>query len=72
MLLLLFEDGNKWLELHPSPDQHLSWVKDHNQIPSLDQENLIDKVNYLKSDDYKETIAKISQNVQWDRTYRGF
>lgn len=66
------DQGNKWIELHPSPSQHLSWVKDHNQIPSLDQENLIDSVNALKSDDYKDTIAKISQNVNWDRTYRGF
>ena len=66
------EQGNKWVELHPSPNQHLDWVHNHNQNVTKEQENLIDTTNSAKTNDYKETIANITRTVDWDRKYRGF
>ncbi len=66
------EQGEKWLELHPSPMQHLSWVHSHNQFLTEEQKNLIDTTTSAKTNDYKETIANITSTVKWDRKYRGF
>lgn len=66
------DNGDKWLELHPSPEQHLSWVHQYNQNLTVEQENLIDTTNNAKTNDYKETIANITKTVNWNREYRGF
>ena len=66
------DNGDKWLELHPSPEQHLSWVHQYNQNLTVEQENLIDTTNNAKTNDYKETIANITKAVNWNREYRGF
>ena len=66
------DNGDKWLELHPSPTQHLSWVHTHNQFLTQEQKNLIDTTNSAKTNDYKETISNITSTVKWNRTYRGF
>lgn len=69
------KDGNKWIELHPSPIQHLNWVMD-NLSHNLDQHQqiMIDNINNVKTDDYKETIKNITnlKIESWDRTYRGY
>ena len=65
-------DEGRWVELHPSPYQHLDWVHNHNQNVTEEQKKLIDTTVKAKTDDYKETIANISKTVNWNRTYRGF
>jgi hypothetical protein len=68
------DKGEKWIELHPSPSQHLSWVDSvlHNQILTAKQKKLIDTTMKSKTNDYKETISNITSAVQWNRNYRGF
>jgi len=69
------KNNEKWIELHPSPIQHLNWVMD-NLSHNLNQQQqyMIDSINNVKTDDYKETIKNIT-NLQlegWDRNYRGY
>ena len=66
--------NNKWVELHPSPQQHLSWLQSNlSQELTDEQQNMIDTVVDCKTNDYIETIKTITsmQIANWDRSYRG-
>ena len=68
------ENGEKWLELHPSPIQHLSFCQSYLSHNLSEQtQNMIDTVIDCKTNDYKETIKNITslQLANWDRSYRG-
>ena len=68
------DSNNKWVELHPSPQQHLSWLQSNlSQELTDEQQNMIDTVVDCKTNDYIETIKTITsmQIANWDRSYRG-
>ena len=66
------ENGEKWVELHPSPTQHLSFVQSYlNQNLDDTTKKMIDTVIECKTNDYKQTIKNITKLVNWDRSYRG-
>tara|TARA_B100000927_G_scaffold169122_1_gene136302 strand:+ start:3890 stop:4726 length:837 start_codon:yes stop_codon:yes gene_type:complete len=68
------DNGEKWIELHPSPEQHLNYCVDNLSHKLNDKsENALNTVNSVKKENYKDTIKNIT-NLKiegWDREVRG-